>query len=202
MRAYDVAEVAPDRIAVSASPDSNGLAYIVEARRDQGNAAQRVASDRVIRAEPFFAASADGSAVYVGEGFLPNSPYKLDATQSTLPIIAEDVYGTISGTDHLSLNADGSRIYTTTGGIFDTASITRIGELPRGLAVADLANPVVYVVGFALDKVGVYDAGTLGRTGERLMPCSLTTVARFAPLSDGLAVLGDDLFCAAHTVPY
>jgi len=199
---YDVAEVSPDRIVVSASPGSGGFAYIVEVRRDQGNAAQRVASDRIIRAEPFFAVSNDSSSVYVGEGFSPNSIYKLDASQPDLPIVAEDAHGTINGSRHLSLNASGSLLFTAAGQILETTFISQVGQLPAGLAVAAPSGSTVYVAELGSNAIGVYDSGTLRRIGERALPCALLSITRLAPIADGVIVLGDDLLCATRTVPY
>lgn len=70
-RTWDVVEGQPDRLFVSSNPGSNGFAYIVEVLRDSGNAAQRVASNRIIRAAPVFAVEAAERFLYVGEGFSP-----------------------------------------------------------------------------------------------------------------------------------
>ncbi len=199
---YDVAEVSTDRIVVSASPGSGGFAYIVEIRRDLGNATQRVASDRIIRAGPFFAVSPDGTAVYVGEGFSPNSIYKLDATQALLPIVAEDDHGTVNGTWHLSVSADGSRLFTGSGQILETTAISQAGSVPAGLTVADPAGSVIYVAEPGSDTIGLYDEGSLFRVGERTSPCSLTSVERIEPVANGILLLGDDLLCLSRTAAY
>ena len=94
---YDVMEGRPDRVFVSANASSSGFSWIAMIKADQGGQAARVAGNRIIRATPVFARSPDPRFLYIGEGFSPNSLYKLDLTQDTAPIVLEDRHGTVEG---------------------------------------------------------------------------------------------------------
>ena len=121
-RTYDVEEVAPDKLLVTSSPGSNGSAFVVLLELDQGNALTRVAGGRSVRASPIIEVDRDNQFAYVGEGFSPNSLYKLDIGQNDVPLILEDDHGDISGSDQPVLKADGSRIHLTSGQILRTGS--------------------------------------------------------------------------------
>lgn len=129
---WDVEYVAGDRLFVSANPGSSGFAYIVEIRLAEGDAAQRVAGNSIIREEPVFAEQ-DGHFLYVGEGFSPNSLYKLDLSQDSVPLILEDVHGSVYGSDKLAISPFGDRIHTTAGQVFRTESLTQTAEVNPGL---------------------------------------------------------------------
>jgi hypothetical protein len=121
-RTFDVEEVSPDRLLVTASPSSNGLAWVVEVRLDLANAVSRVADSTIIRATPRIAVDRENDFTYIGAGFSPNSLYKLDTSQADAPIILEDDHGQIGGTDSLTLNSTGSRIHLSSGQILRTGS--------------------------------------------------------------------------------
>ena len=65
-RTWDVVEAKPNRLFVSANPSSSGFAWIVMVKLDEGNAALRVADNRIIRAAPVFEVSPDQSFLYIG----------------------------------------------------------------------------------------------------------------------------------------
>ena len=130
-RAWDVEYVTGERVFVSANAGSSGFAYIVEIQLDIVNVAQRVAGGRIIRAAPTF--DADEDYLYVGEGFSPNSIYKLDLNLAGIPIVLEDVHGSISGADQLMLSPLGGRIHTTNGQVIDTATINQSADVQPGL---------------------------------------------------------------------
>ena len=201
-RTWDVAEVSMDRIVASTNPGSNGLGYIVEVRRDLGNAANRVAGNTVIRASPVFTVSPDQSAVYVGEGFSPNSLYKLDATQSTLPIILEDDHGQVSGTSSLALNPDGSRIHLLSGQVLSTVTFAQVAQFPHGRSVVSADGSSLLVGDVETDSARVYDITTTGQIDTRPWGCNLNHLAVIREFGDGVLVLGDDLVCYSRTVSY
>lgn len=199
---YDVAEVEPGRILVSSSPGSGGFAYIVELIIGESVIGRRVAGERIIRARPFFAVAQDSSAVYVGEGFSPNSIYKLDATKSGLPIVLEDNHGEVSGAFHMSLNPDGSRLYTGSGQILDTSTLTVVGQLPAGVSLP-IENGEKILISDAVSStsIGVYDTNSLKRVGQREVGCAIEDVSRIGALSgNGVLVLGSDLLCGSRSV--
>ena len=128
---YDVVEGKPNRIFVSASPVSGVSAWIAMIKRDHGNSTNRVASGRSIRATPTFATDPNRKFLYIGEGFSPNSLYKLDITQDTAPIILEDDHGSVSGTTNADISPDGSRIYlgSAEGQVLRTDSFIQTGQI-------------------------------------------------------------------------
>ena len=129
-RTWDVIEIAPEVVLVSANPGSNGLAYIV--KYDFGLASQaRVADETIIRAGPRFAMDG-GDNAFVGSGFSPNSLYRLDLTDPTAPIAAEDSHGSVSGTQRLAVSPDGSYLIIGSGQKIDAATITPVGTVPGG----------------------------------------------------------------------
>jgi Leucine-rich repeat (LRR) protein len=201
-RTWDIAEVSTDRVVVSTNPGSNGLGYIVEVRRDLGNAATRVANNTIIRASPIFAVSPDQTAVYVGAGFSPNSLYKLDATQSNLPIILEDDHGEVSGTASLALNPDGSRIYLLFGQVLSTDTFTQVAQFPAGRSIVSQDGTKLFVGDEQTDSARIYDITTTGQVGNRRWGCDLLTLTVLQEFGDGVLVLGDDLVCYSRTVPY
>lgn len=200
-RTYDTVEVAPGRILVSADPNSNGIAFIVAVRRDLGNAAQRVASNRVIRAAPEFAVAPDGNTVFVREGFFPASVYKLDAAQADLPLIAEDIHGSLSDTEHIQMNPNGAVMITRSGQLISTSTVTVTGQLPAGLSAFSADGSTVLIEDGNFEGVGLYDLDTRFRIGERHWGCTIAERQRLAARSDGRPlVLGDDLLCSIEQV--
>jgi len=146
-RTYDVLEVNPGEVLATSSPGSNGFAYIVKIDIDfiNGHTAQRVASNRIIRASPTLAKSSDGTRAYVGEGFSPNSLYKLDMTVPSAPIILEDDHGSVGGTDRLEVSPDGARIYLRSGQVLRTSDFNQIGSIGGGVPRLNTDGSLCYV---------------------------------------------------------
>ena len=208
-RTWDVAEVSTDRVVVSTYPTGGeGFGYVVEVRRDLDNAANRVAGGRTIDVSPVFAVSPDQSAVYVGEALEPGSLYKLDATQSTLPIILEDDHGRLedhgweSGTSSFALNPDGSRIYLRSGQALSTDTFDQVARFPPGRSVVSADGSSLLVGDVESDSAEVYDIATSGQTGIRRWGCDLTDLAAIREFGDGVLVLGDELVCYSRVVSY
>ncbi len=199
---WDVAEVSQDRIVASTNPGSSGFGYIVEIRLDAGNAATRVASNQIIRAAPVFAVSNDGAAVYVGEGFSPNSLYKLDAAQADLPIVLEDDHGSVSGTSNLALNGDGSRIYLRSGQALNTDTFSQVALFPQGLSTVSGDGSALLVGDEQSDSARVYDIATTAPAGNRPWGCDVQNLSELAEFGSGVLVLGDDLVCFSRTISY
>ena len=149
-----------------------------------------------------FTVAPDETAVYVGAGFSPNSLYRLDATQSDMPIVAEDDHGNISGTSHLAISPDGERIYLTSGQVVSTATIDRVGQFPAGRAVVTADGASLLVADASTDAAREYDIGTTGQTGTRKWGCDLLDVQTLREYGDGVIALGEDLLCFSRTVPY
>jgi len=181
---WDIVEAQPDRVFVSSNPSSSGFAYIVEIRRDLGNATQRVASNRIIRCAPNFAVSDDETAQYVGECFSPNSIYELDQTQDDAPIVAEDNHGSISGSFLLEVSPDGSRLFNGGGQILDTETITPVGLIGPGVSRLTDDSLLAYVA-TANGAVEVRDVPTMHQVDTITFPCGGTGASEVQLIGGG-----------------
>ena len=203
---WDVIEAKPGWIFVTANPDSSGFAYVVLIRRDLGNTASRVASNRIIRAGPRFHRDPLEQFLYVGEGFAPNSLYKLDISSPTAPIVLEDNHGSVSGTQRADVSADGSRILLSSGQILDTATFLQVGALiPGGVGRFNATATKAYVM-TAPSTLTIYDTATQLSLGSQALSCSpasffsqVTALYLDASESTALALVEDDL-CGITTV--
>lgn len=198
-RTNDVVEARANELFVSASPGSNGFAWIVKVNLDDnGNpiAEQRVASNRIIRANPIFGVSPDEQFLYIGEGFSPNSLYKLDLNQDDAPIILEDDHGSISGSSHLELNPDGSRMYLASGQVLDTATFLQYGLVGSGTHQFGNSPDVVFIADEP-NLIKVYDTGTGLQIDQIELNCDFDFIRKLLVLPGDLGklVLGDDVLC-------
>lgn len=204
-RTWDIAEVSPNRIVVSANPSSSGLglSFIVEVRRDLGNTATRVGSDIPIRKVPVFAVSADQLAVYIGEGPSPLSLFKLDAAQPDLPLVLEDTIVPVSGTNNLSLSPDGTRIYLASGQALSTATFTQVSQFPGGRSALSADGTKLLIADGEATAAGVYDTTTTAKIGRRQWGCNILNLQSLKEFGgDGVIILGDDLICYSVKVPF
>ncbi|MCB1792050.1 MAG: thrombospondin type 3 repeat-containing protein, partial [Gammaproteobacteria bacterium] len=195
-RAWDVEYVPGERLYVSANPGSGGFAYIAQIDLALGTA-QRVANNRIIRAAPVFA-ERDGQYLFVGEGFSPNSLYKLDLNQPNAPIVLEDDHGSVSGASKLEVSPLGERIHTTSGQVVSTASINQVALVAPGFTqYADDSH--FYVAQFNnydadpnITIVASFDTTTFLPSAEWTLPCphSFSSAPKdFIALPDGAGFL-------------
>lgn len=180
--AYDVIEAAPGRLFVSANPGSGGFSYIAQVDLTNGNAVSRVASDRIIRASPKFLGAPDGSFLYVGEGFSPNSLYRLDLSQVNAPITLEDDHGTVSGTQLMDISPDGSRIYLSSGQVLRAESFLQAGRIGAGIPSVSKDGSSVFVASSS-KLIDVYSSTTFLKTDSISLPTSSQSVINFDLLS-------------------
>jgi hypothetical protein len=106
------------------------------------------------------------------------------------------MHGTVSGTDHLEVSPDGSRIYLASGQVLRTGSFIQAASIGAGVPRFGDSGNVVYV----LDKfgvIGVYDTTTFLKVDEVNLPCSFASVKQLLvlPSGSGWLGLGDDLVC-------
>ncbi len=202
-RAYDVVEAKSNRVFVSANPGSSGFAYIVMIKRDQSDNAVRVADNRIIRAGPIFEESPDYQFLYVGEGFSPNSLYKLDISTDSAPIVLENQHGSVSGTDHLDVNSDGSRIYLGSGQVLRTGSFIQAGLIGSGVPKLNNDGSLAFV-GKEPNIIEIYDTSTFLKLDEFTTSCSFSQIQRIEVLPDesGWLILGDDIVCVVSQQPF
>ena len=204
-RAWDVIEGRPGRVFASANASSGGISYIVMINRDANNAAIRVADGKIIRARPVFASSPDRASVYVGEGFSPNSLYKLDISENPFSsstvgrIILEDDHGSVYGTHELAVSPDGNIIYTANGQALRTGSFIQVGKVGAGVPRASDDGSLVYVAQ-APDTISVYETTTYTLVGSITTPCTMSSIHAFDILPNGedYVIQSDDIVCAGN----
>lgn len=198
---WDVAEGMPGEVFVSANPSSGGFAYIVRIDRNNGNSAARVASNRIIRAGPTLRVSTDRQAMYVGEGFSPNSLYKLDITQPSAPIVLEDNHGSVSGTQHTALTPTGDAVFLSSGQVLNTASFNQLGSIASGRSAISRSGLYAFVVPTTFstgpDRIEVFGTTSLSLQQTIPLPCPASSVATVAVLEQdrGVLALADDRVC-------
>lgn len=176
---FDVSEVQPGRLLVTANPGSGGFARVAQVLLDDGNAISTVAGNRIIRASPRISRSPLGDVAYVSEGFSPNSLYKLDLSSPDAPIVLEDRHGQVGGTEQHVLDADGSRIYLGSGQVLRAESFLQAGLIGVGLPRFGGGFDTIYVAEAkrsSLDvttttDVLVYDTETFLQVDLLTLPC-------------------------------
>lgn len=142
---YDVTEAASGLVFATASPGSGGFARVARIDLNNGNAISQAANGRIIRANPILLGSPDEQFLYVGEGFSPNSLYKLDITDPAAPLILEDDHGTISGTYAMDINPDGSRIFLASGQVLRSDTFLQAGLIGSGMPRISSDGELAYV---------------------------------------------------------
>jgi hypothetical protein len=157
-KTYDVVEARPGRIFVSANPGSLGFAYIAVINRNRDDTVYRVANDRIISADPTFAPDPSQNFLLVGEGFSPNSLYKLDITEPDAPIIQEDDHGTVSGTSWIDVSPNSELIYLHSGQVLFADSFNQKGRVQDGVSAVSNDGSRVYVV--RDEGIAVYETST------------------------------------------
>lgn len=180
---YDIVAGIGSEVFVSANPGSGGFAYIVRVDMASGDA-ERVASNRIIRAAPVFEIDRAAAFLYVGEGFSPNSVYKLDVSIPTAPIVGEDVHGSISGANSLSLNPSGTRLITAAGQVLRTSDLTQAAALGGGIGAYRPDGSVVAT--YSSSSIARFDAATLDSLPAiSTAGCGFTSAIQFKALRRG-----------------
>lgn len=148
-RTWDVLEVQPGRLLVTGNPNSNGFAYVVQVLLNQGAAQSRVASGRIIRGGPNLEMAPGANHVYISEpSFSPDSVYRLDLTQPTAPIVAEDDHGLVSGSLYMAVQPNDERVYLGSGQALASATLDQVALIPGG-GVAAFASDDPFRVWYA-----------------------------------------------------
>lgn len=134
-RVHDVVEASPGIVFATAEGDAAGEfvdpIYIVRIDLNQGKAVTRVANGRDIGTgspPAVLLVSPDKAAVYVGSGV---GLFRLDATDALAPVTLESTGGGV-GSYTFALSADGQRIHSGNGVVFDAGTFDVLGETDRG----------------------------------------------------------------------
>ncbi|QBB70137.1 hypothetical protein ELE36_07025 [Pseudolysobacter antarcticus] len=132
---WDIAETSPGVVFASAGEGDGGLSYI--ARLDLNTmTATRVANNQIIRASPIFGKDPTGNALYIGEGFFPNSLYKLDITQDLAPISMTAPFDSLVNIDiSIAVSPDGQKLVLGGGEVVRASELTEDGYVGPGVAV-------------------------------------------------------------------
>ncbi|MDX1396835.1 MAG: hypothetical protein R3195_20845, partial [Gemmatimonadota bacterium] len=204
--AWDVAVGAPGKVFVSANPASGEFAWIVRIDRSAGDTYRRVASHRIIRAAPEFLKSPDRAVLYVGEGFSPNSLYRLDIQDVNAPIVLEDDHGSVRGTSRLGINPAGTRIYTRSGQVLRSGSFLQAGLIGSGVPAPSSDGSRVFVGTCQRPLLAdtcaleAYDADTFLLVGTAAMDGPAPERVISFPDGSGAWVLSGDLLYSV-TIP-
>jgi hypothetical protein len=206
--AYDVVEGKANQIFVSANPGSGGFSYIAKIDLNDGNAVSTVASNRIIRASPIFQETVAGDFLYIGEGFSPNSLYKLNLDLADAPIVLEDQHGTVSGTNYIDINPAGTRLYLSSGQVLRSDSFLQAGLIGSGIPRLNETGDTAYVIKTSPSTIGglkSYSTSTFLETGSYDLPMALPEgVKQFdlLPHDSGLVILsGNKLIIAVPEPP-
>lgn len=167
---WDVVETSPGTLFVSANPGSSGLAYLGKVDRANPSGATRVADGREIRGAPTLIESPDETALFVTEGFSPNSLYRLDLTQANAPIDAENVHGSVSGVWWTRPNRAGTRLYLGSGQVLDPQTLVEIGAVPSGSSLTSIDDSIVFV--FNANGFRAYETSSFSWIGDVDLPTS------------------------------
>jgi hypothetical protein len=189
-RTYDVIEAKENTVLVTSNPSSSGFAYVVKIDRAGGNAAGRVAGNRIIRSRPTLARDPAGTFAYVGTGFSPNSLYKLDLNVASCPIVLEDDHGSVSGTDRIEVSPDGSRIYLRSGQVLHSGSFNQAGSIGSGVPELNEDGTLCYVG--TGSTINIYDTVTFLQVGSIPVPEAVDHLILFED-GTGLYMLADDV---------
>jgi DNA-binding beta-propeller fold protein YncE len=195
-RAWDVLEVQPNVLLVTSNPSSSGFAYVVRIALDfaGSHSATRVASNRIIRAAPELERSSNGGYAYVGEGFSPNSLYKLDMSNPAAPIVLEDQHGAVSGTDRFAVSPDNARIYLRSGQILQATTFSQVGTIGVGIPVPSPDGTRIHVAMSSPLALRAYDSTTLLPVGEVPLAENVDRMIRVESHGYLLALAGDRVY--------
>lgn len=142
-RTWDVLEVQPGRLVVTANPSSNGLSYVVQVRLDQGGAQSRIASNRIIRGGPTLEMTRGSRWLYVTEpSFSPDSIYKLDLSLPDAPLVLEDQHGSIGGSFGMAIAPADDKLFLASGQVLSADTLAQISLIaPGGIAGSEASDP-------------------------------------------------------------
>jgi hypothetical protein len=189
---WDVLEVKPDRVLVSANTSAGARVGMIKV--DEGFAAVTVAGERVIRFNTRLARSPDGALAYVGEG--PTGLFKLDLQSDDAPIILESPPFAASGTDDLAVDPGGGTLYLRSGQVLRTPTFLDAAAVGEGLhRFGD--DPGRFHVARAPRTLETWETANYTLLESEELPCTLSAVRQLIvlPAGGGALVLGDNRIC-------
>jgi len=198
-RAWDVVEGRPNRVYVSANPGSSGFSWLAQIATDQSNLVTRFPSGGIIRAAPIFVASSDRQFLYVGESaFSPQSLHKFDIRTDSPSLVMDAPFGSVSGMNALDISPDGTRLYTASGQVLRTDTLTQVGRTLFGVPRVSADGSKLYVGSGT--TLHVFDRGTLIESAQFSSPCNIARLALSSSTTQ-LFALGTSGVCRIPLVP-
>ena len=198
-RVWDVVEGRPNRLYVSANPGSSGFSWLASIATDQSNQVTRIQSGGIIRGAPVFLPSPDHQFLYVGESaFSPESLHKFDIRTDTPSLVLDAPFGSVSGTRAMDVSPDGLRLYTLSGQVLRTDSLTQVGGIVFGVPRVNADGSFLYVGNGT--TVHAFNRASLVEVGGFTSPCSIDRLTLGAN-SNELFALGTDGVCRVSLVP-
>ncbi len=196
---WDVVEGRPKRVYVSANPGSSGFSWLAQIATDESNLATRILPGDIIRAAPIFVGSPDQQFLYVGESaFSPQSLAKLDIRTDSPGFVVGAPFGSVSGTDAMDISPDGTRLYTRSGQVLRTDTLTQVGATIFGVPRVSADGSKLYVGSGT--TVHEFDRSTLNELAQFGSPCDVSRLV-LSPNTDELFALGSGGLCRISLLP-
>jgi 6-phosphogluconolactonase (cycloisomerase 2 family)/predicted Zn-dependent protease len=129
---YDVIEGKSNRVYVSASGGSLGLARLGMIKRDASNEVIRIVSDEIFRGESVFLKDPKSELLYLNESaHSPTSLYKFDISTDNVRLITEDIHGSLSQVDGFDIHPSGKKIAISGGEILSANTLNEINLIVK-----------------------------------------------------------------------
>ena len=197
--AWDVVEGRPHRVYVSANPGSSGFSWLAQIATDQSDQVTQFPSGGIIRAAPIFVASPDHQFLYVGESaFSPQALHKFDIRTDAPSLVADAPFGSVDGTTTLEISPDGQRLYTGSGQVLRTDTLTQVARTLFGVPRVSADGSRLYVGNGT--TLHLFDRTTLVEMGQFTSPCPIDRLA-LSTNTEELFVLGSDGVCKISLTP-
>lgn len=166
---YDIVEAAPNRLFITSNSGGTDLARVVQYDLTTDTESM-VANNRIIGANPDLVPSPNADFVYIGEGFIPNSLYKLSLQDSAADIVLDN-QSSVAETYNLAVNTSDTRIATAFGQVLNTTSFAQEGKVHAGVSYASTTGNTLSVAASS-GRVLQYDFNSLAQTGEFATGCA------------------------------
>lgn len=161
--AYDLIEAQPWRVFINGYRD--GTSARVAQYNVLTNTVSFAANGQYFRGAPRFIVDPTQEFLYVGEGFSPNSLYKIDLSVPSAPVIREDMHGSVNGTQRAAVSHDGDLIYLSRGQVLDSDTFEEVdylvdmdGHLIRGISA--ISEDGQYFYNADNNEIKVFDTTT------------------------------------------
>lgn len=193
--AYDLIEAQPWRVFVNGYRD--GTSARVAQYNVLTNTVSFAASGQYFRGAPRFIEDPTQEFLYVGEGFSPNSLYKIDLSVPSAPVIREDQHGSVGGTQRAAVTHDGELIYLSGGQVIDADTFEEVdylvdmdGYLIRGISA--MSEDGQYFYNVDNNEIKIFDTTTRTQIDQMVFgPPAVVTEFKLLEQDMGMLRLSD-----------